>query len=224
MQFKQGTHVYTSDGTNVGSLDRVVLDPQTDDVIELVIRKGRLFGEDKVIPMEWVASATEERVTLDKAERDLPALRKFEDTYYVPVDAKDLHGDLADPSGYESPFVYDYPPLGVAWWGFSNDIGAPPVVSAPQFQKRSEENIPQGTVALREGARVLSKDGDHIGNVAELFTDESNKHVTHLLISQGLLFKERKLIPTNWIKLAGEDDVMLTVSTSVVHDLPAYAG
>ena len=34
MQFKQGTHVYTSDGQDVGTVDRVVLDPQTNEVSE----------------------------------------------------------------------------------------------------------------------------------------------------------------------------------------------
>ncbi|MFN8447928.1 MAG: PRC-barrel domain-containing protein [Anaerolineae bacterium] len=40
MQFKQGTHVYTSDNQDVGTIDRVVLDPQNDEVVGLVVRKG----------------------------------------------------------------------------------------------------------------------------------------------------------------------------------------
>lgn len=51
MQFKQGTHVYTIDGKDVGAIDRVVLDPKTDEVTHVVVRRGWLFSEDKVVPI-----------------------------------------------------------------------------------------------------------------------------------------------------------------------------
>ncbi len=150
-------------------------------------------------------------------------LTKFEETYYVPADENEREGgDFAYPQGYAAP-MYSYPPLGTAWWGgFGGNMGYAPVAAAPEYTERVQENIPQGTVAVKEGARVLSLEGDHIGNVEEVFTDAATNRVTHLIISQGLLFKERKLIPTNWIKLAGEDDVILTVKTKVVHNLPDY--
>jgi len=219
MEFKQGTHVYSSDGKNVGSIDRVVLDPSTDEVTDLVVRKG-WFSEDKVIPIGMVETTAEDRVTLDKAEHDLFKLSKYEETYYVPADENERQGgDYAYPQGYAFP-MYSYPPLGMAWWGYGGGMGYP--AFAEQYSKRVQENIPTGTVAVKEGARVLSLEGDHIGNVEEVFTDATTNRVTHLIISQGLLFKERKLIPTNWIKLAGEDDVILTVKTKVVHNLPDY--
>ncbi len=223
MEFKQGTHVYTSDGKNVGSIDRVVLDPRTDEVTDLIVRKG-WFSEDKVVPLALVETTSEDRVTLDKAEHDLPTLLKFEETYYAPAyDNQPQGGDSAYPQGYAAP-VYSYPPLGMAWWGwgYGGNTGYAPDMVEPDYMKRVQDNIPVGTVAVKEGARVLSLEGDHIGNVDEVFTEAATNRVTHLIISQGLLFKERKLIPTNWIKLAGEDDVMLTVKTKVVHKLPEY--
>ena len=223
MEFKQGTHVYTSDGKNVGSIDRVVLDPQTDEVTDLIVRKG-WFSEDKVIPLGLIETTTEDRVTLNKAEHDLPTLLKFEETYYAPAyDNQPQGGDFAYPQGYTAAPMYSYPPAGVAWWGgFGGNIGYAPITAEPEYMERVQDNIPTGTVAVKEGARVLSLEGDHIGNVDEVFTEATTNHVTHIIISQGLLFKERKLIPTNWIKLAGEDDVMLTVKTKVVHNLPEY--
>lgn len=225
MEFKQGTHVYTSDGKNVGSIDRVVLDPRTDDVTDLIVRKG-WFSEDKVIPVGLVETTAEDRVTLAKTEHDLPTLTKFEETYYAPAyDTQPQGGDSAYPQGYAAaPMpMYGYPPIGVAWWGgLGGNIGYAPGMEEPQYTKRVQENIPTGTIAVKEGARVLSLEGDHIGNVEAVFTDPATNHITHIIISQGLLFKEHKLIPTNWIKLAGEDDVMLTVNTKIVDNLPEY--
>jgi len=219
MQFKQGTHVFASDGQDVGSIDRVVLDPLTDDVSDLVVRKGWLFSEDKVVPIGMVASASEERVTLNETKADLQKLPKYEEHYYVPAtDADYKTGKVVYPEGFASP-VYGYPPLGTAWWGYG---AYPPADLQPNYAERVQQNIPEGTVALKEGAHVLSLEDEHVGDVEEVFTDSATNHVTHLVISRGLLFKARKLIPTNGVKRVDEDNVMLTVKTSVVNALPEY--
>jgi uncharacterized protein YrrD len=46
--------------------------------------------------------------------------------------------------------------------------------------------------------------------------------VTHFLISQGILFKDRKLVPVHWVKSVGEDSVSLAVSSQVLERLPSY--
>jgi len=223
MQFKHGTHVYTSDGQDVGTVDRVVLDPQTNEVSDLVVRKGWLFVEDKVVPIEMVASATEDQVTLRETKSDLQKLPPFEETYYVPAIEEDWRKSTSvPPSGEYTGPVYSYPPMGTAWWGGGTYMDYMPVDLQPEFMARVQKNIPEGTVAIREGARVISRDGKHIGDVEEVFTDPASNRVTHILISQGVLFKDRKLIPTNWIKAESEEEVSLTVETSVVNNLPEY--
>jgi hypothetical protein len=46
--------------------------------------------------------------------------------------------------------------------------------------------------------------------------------VTHVLIAQGLLLKERKLVPTTWIEAVGENQVRLGVRSRMVENLPPY--
>ncbi len=116
--------------------------------------------------------------------------------------------------------LYGYPPLGATWWSVDGELEA----SDPEYREQIQENIPVGMIAVREGARVLSVEGEQVGHVEDIFTDSATNHVTHLIISKGLLLKERKLIPSNWVKLAGEDDLILTVKTATVHELPAYSG
>ncbi len=221
MRFKQGTHVYTSDQQDVGTVDRVVLDPATDEVTGLVVRKGWLFTEDKVVPVGMVETATEERVTLRRTEASLDKLPEFEETYYVPAEEYDYAADVTPAAPYAAP-LYTYPPAGTAWWGYGSYIGVPPLGLEPDVATRTEKNIPEGTVAVREGARVISQEGDHVGDIEEVIIDETSDRATHIVIARGLLFKERKLIPANWIKVAGEDEVILTVRTSVVEGLAEY--
>ncbi len=216
MQFKEGTHVFTSDGENAGSIDRVILDPQTQAVKGIVIRQGRFFTEDKVIPLSLIETADERRVTLRKAKHDIQKLARFEEKYYVPVNGGDSVEDHRTP-------LYDYPPVGEAWWGFGSYLEPVPLEVAPPYAPRIKFNIPEGTVAIREGARVIGTNGEHVGNVEDIFTDSQTDQVTHLVISHGLLFKQHKLIPTNWIKLESEDEVFLTVSGATIEHLPEYA-
>lgn len=233
MKFKHGTHVYTSDERDVGTIDRVVIDPSTEEVRELIVRKGWLFSEDKVVPVNLVANATEDRVTLADTKEELDSLPPFEERYYVQPDghtdderaglnaAADVGIEANDV--YVEP-IYSYPPLGTPWWGLGTYGGvvAPPLSTDVPFPERVKQNIPEGTVAVREGARVYSSDDKHVGDIAEVFIDSESNRATHYVISKGLLFKESKLIPTNWVKVTGEDEVILSVKTDVVDRLPAY--
>jgi uncharacterized protein YrrD len=219
MQFKEGTRVYTVDGRDVGTVDRVVLDPRNNKVSGIVVRKGWLFTEDKVVPIEMVDVASEDRVTLLETKHDLQELPEFQDTYYIPAYEEDYKGVALPHPPHAMPF-YSYPPVGVAWWGVGTYMDYP--VVEPEYVVRTDENIPDNTIALSEGARVVDLDGKHVGDVEELFFDSESKRVTHLLISKGILFKEHKLIPGNWIEVMGEDEVSLHVPTKVVEALPEY--
>ncbi len=232
MEFKAGTHVYTADGKDVGSIDRVILDPHTNEISGIVVKQGWLFSEDKVISIDLVNTTTEDRVTLHQTKHNLHDLPSFEETYYVPLEEEDYPKGLSEKAvafpDYAPPASYGYPPLGTAWWGYGGYFGLPPAEPTAtsdygaDYIQRTRTNIPEGTIAVREGARVMSLDDQHVGDVEEVFTDPQSNYATHILISQGHLFKEHKLVPTNWIKSERENEVRLTVSTSLVERLPDY--
>jgi uncharacterized protein YrrD len=77
-------------------------------------------------------------------------------------------------------------------------------------------------VALKEGAKVVAADGEHVGNVEELVTDSSTDRVSQVMISQGLLLKEKKLVPSNWIDTVAEDEVYLGVGSDTLNSLRSY--
>ena len=68
----------------------------------------------------------------------------------------------------------------------------------------------------------MSSDGEHVGDVERLFVDSDSNRATHFVIAEGLLFKERKLIPANWVRSIEEDKVHLAVPSRVLERLPAY--
>jgi uncharacterized protein YrrD len=213
VQFREGTNVFTSEGQKVGEVDRVVIDPETKEVTHVVVQKGFLLTTDKVVPVSLIGAATEDRVTLREDAGDLEALPEFEVKYYVPIGEAEMHRKL-EP-GYV-PSFYLYPPAGVSWW---NTPGGYPI---PPYVVETERHVPEGTVPLREGAEVVSIDGDHVGDVEAVLTDPEEDRATHLLISQGLLLKENKLVPTTWVSTVLEDEVHLMVGSDLLKRLAEY--
>lgn len=211
MQIREGATVVTVDEQDVGRVDRVVIDPRSGDVTHLVVRKGLLLPEDKVVPMAWVATSTEDRVTLREMATALDDLPLFEELHYVSPE------DDETAAGYALP-LYWYPTVGAAWGGYSG--GPPPPLMVPPVE--TERNIPAGTVPLKEGARVVSADGEEMGEVERIVTDGMRGQVTHFVLGYGLLTHEHKLIPAHWVRRLRENEIELGVSKRTVDRLPVY--
>lgn len=218
IQLKEGTRVVTSDGKEVGKVNRFVIDPLTDKVTHIVVQKGGLFAEDKVVPFNKVNLADEHDIVLKESIGDFNDLPPFEETHFVQAAGQDVNAPTPDdpPHLRVVPAYYWYPPAGYmevpgSGIGYEN---------WPQIQ--TKQNIPEETVALKEGSTVVSSDGRHVGNIERLVLDRESNRVTHFLISQGLLFKDRKLIPAHWVRSLEEDKVHLAVSADVLETLPEY--
>lgn len=216
MELREGTSVFTPGGEEVGKINRFVLDPGTNEVTHLVVQKGWLLPEDKVLPIGMINTATEERVVLNQEMDDLDQLPPFEETHYVELNEADV--SPTGPSTYRyAPSYYWYPPSGYLGYPALGPgyYGWPPV--------ETTRNIPADTVPLKEGADVMSSDGEHVGDVERLFVNTESNKATHFVISAGLLFKERKLIPAHWVRSVEEDKVHLAVPSRVLERLPAYS-
>jgi uncharacterized protein YrrD len=220
VELKEGTSVFTPDGRQLGTINRIVLDPETGEITHIVVQKGWLFSEDKVIPFRRVQSTGENRIVIDESMSDFDQYPPFEETYYVSaVDAEEARRTMpadAYPSNVILPAYYWYPPYG------NGGFPAYGLQHNPWPRTATKQNIPANTVPLKEGVKVITSDGKHVGNVDRLLVEPNSSRMSHFVISEGLLFKERKLIPANWIRSASEDEVHLTVSSSVLERLPAY--
>ena len=218
MELKEGMSVVTPGGEEVGRVNRFVLDPATNEVTHIVIQKGWLLPEDKVVAFNMVSADSGGKLLLSDEVREFEKLPPFEETHFVRV--TDDHPDDPTPSGdpeyHHTPAYYWYPShANIGYPGFGLGYYAWP-------NAKTKQNIPDDTVALKEGADVISSDGDHVGDVERLLIDKESNKATHFLISQGMLFKDRKLVPAHWVRSVEEDKVYLVVSARLLERLPSY--
>lgn len=205
IQFQKDASVLTANGQQIGTLERVVLNPENKVVTDIVVRTGTLFNKaDKVVPVEYIVETTENQVVVSHEAGELESFPPLEERHLVSEKA-----DVAQKLDEVPPVVYGSPGFG------------PMLVPAPgeQIVTQIEQNIPVGTVAMKEGAKVISADGKHVGNVERVLADPSVDQVTHLVISQGLFTKANKLIPINYVMTVGEDAVHLRVKRVSIQDV-----
>ena len=210
MKFQEGTPVTTVGGDKVGTIDRLVVDPITNDVTHIIVQKGFLFTEDRVIPVEAIAQSDEESLQLTASVEGLDEFPKFEERYFVT------------PQGYESqPYkdwamspVFYYPPVGPAQYPYYDG-------AFPNGVVRKDDSIPEDNIVMSEGAKVITMDDEHAGEIEKVITDEAGK-ITHLLISKGLIFTTERLIPIGWVRQLQNDEIKLYVRNEVIEDLPEF--
>ena len=240
MKLTKDARIITVDGQDIGNLNRFVMDPKSKQVSHIVFETGLLSKEEHVVPMQFVDHVDDHGIHLRALPvDDIHELPVFEEESYVVSD----EGVLLD-KGYISDdtvsHYYYYPPAPFGADGIlrpddtlmgnpstrSGGVTGPriPVSGDQGFVHQVDQNIPDGTVALKEGAKVISSDSKHLGDIEKVFVDTESARATHLLITKGLLFKERKLVPVDWVDLVGEDEVYLSVNSSVTMKLPDYTG
>lgn len=218
MQLKKDAKVMNSDDKEVGRVDRVVIDPHTQETTHIVIHDGRVHMHDKVVPMGIIDRVQGDNVLLRTEVTDLSQYPDFEETSFIPysVENPDEAVTLSESTLLRYPLV---------------SYGAGGYDSKPDtdVSMNSKENTsPQG-IALQEGAEVHSRDGKHIGDIESILTYRGNpaesqpSQVTHLLVSYGLLKRHRKLIPIYWVNSIKEDVVHLAVDASVVDAIADYS-
>ncbi len=204
MQFNQGAKVMTLEGKEAGHIDRVVIDPKTNEVTHVVVRRGLLQRQAKVVPVTVVTAGRDGQLGLHVKSGELDLLPDYEEKQYISADSAE--------GGRTPSAVFLYPPY---------PGGTPGMASySPHYITKTRLNIPEDTVALKEGAKVIARDEKEVGHVAQVLMGTPDDRVTHFVIEKGMLVKEHRLIPVEWVDRLTNDEVHLVVGSYTVERLP----
>ena len=213
MQFNRDASVFSTEGKEIGKIDRVVIDPKSKAVTHLILRKGLIFTEDKVVPVDMIITGVGDRMILRLAPNKLDELPRYQDTHYMVANEEELGRVNPKDSLFigMTPALYQYPP-------YIQTLAPPPRTERAYIEEK-ETNIPEGTIALKENARVITRDEKHIGNIEKVLYDPEAHRATHFIVSKGRLLKEKKLVPVEWIDSIKEDEVLLAVGARQIEEI-----
>jgi uncharacterized protein YrrD len=76
---QEGTQVFSADIEQVGSVERLFVDPDSGQVTHILISSGLLPKKQKLIPAMWISEVHEEKITLAVGSSLLESLPDYED-------------------------------------------------------------------------------------------------------------------------------------------------
>jgi uncharacterized protein YrrD len=206
MNIEFGAKVLTAEGDDIGTIDKLILDPEGGDLHAIVVRKGLLFGRDIEIPVDAIMERERGAVRIRYAKNQLDELESFyEDSYTTPPPERSA----------EYLSGYGYPASGLLWPSrWSGPVSGEPygheAVGAVEDEVATMHRAQDlSNAVIKEGSDVRSRDGEKVGEVHQLVFDSLTGRPTMLVIRKGFLFTEDVEVPAGLISSVDDDRVYL---------------
>ncbi|MCI0547016.1 MAG: universal stress protein, partial [Candidatus Rokubacteria bacterium] len=179
MDISIGADVIGSEG-RLGEVYRVVVDARTDTITDLVVRHGRFFGRERILPLGRVARVEGGVIHVNLDDKGFEALDGYADDRLRAPDPS-----YVGPPGFRNEdFLMDVtvaegPTIGLAG-------GPTPVLGFPGGEQITPDDTVRPTV--EPGDNVLDSTGEKVGEVHSISFDARTGAPTHLVIRSGFLF------------------------------------
>lgn len=198
MEIRFGTPLATVDGARLGTIQRIVLDSETQRLRALSIRSGHIVTRERVIGAGYLAA--------DNVDSPVVALLTAEDIARLPY----LSEGSAGESLSNHPGFHSY----LSWTGGERGIVSYVDDSAnarDRFVPPADVAEPDRDVTLLDARTVVhAVDGKKIGTVAAVLCDPDGIAVSMVLKRAGIFHKGDLYVPTDWAAYsASGDDALL---------------
>jgi osmotically-inducible protein OsmY/uncharacterized protein YrrD len=206
--FNIGAQVRCEDG-RCGQLLKVVVDPAAQEITDLVIEKGFLLKDSRVLPIETVEETTEDEIRLSIASDQLGHFEAYEKKAF----------EIAAP-GWKQRGTYKKGEA-VRWTTMATPYGA--VTSrhiVPMVRQRVHKGISAKETVLEQGTSVKNAQGE-VGAVDHVLVDPDSGDIEHVVVDRGLLARSL-IIPASDVKEVAEDAVLVDLGDDDLNELPRY--
>lgn len=191
--FTIGAHIHCKDG-RAGTLLKVVVDPHTHRVVDLIVEKGLLQKKDRVLPVSVVERTEGDDIYLNIASTDLPNYPEYRELEFrVPA------------PGWEpnSPYRQEEMRHWATHYGLEGYHE--PVI--PMITRRVHKGIPGNVEAIGRNTPVRNEQGA-VGKIDHLLVDEETKEITHIILARGIL-RHQIVMPIDWVKIVDDEGVLI---------------
>lgn len=213
MRIDLGASVHSSDGENLGTVDRIVIDPETKAVQQFILQHGFLTQTHKIVDIDMVVGQEGDTVRLNQSADQVAKLPDYVQERFVQVPEHDVDAiPFIIPTAMGAgSYLYGAPYMGRGYEGSQDSIfDAAPAV-APVIEEVS--NVSEMDVMISEGTDVYSVDGDKVGSVNEVLLSPDGQ-IQGFVVSSGLIFKKHYQIPIAWVDTTGDEQIRLNVGTA----------
>jgi sporulation protein YlmC with PRC-barrel domain len=208
MRIDLETPVHTSDGKDIGKIDKLILDPASGLVRTAVVRKGWFLTDDIEIPVDALEADADGTLRLQYTSEQVDKLpRFFEEQYTAPPVG------IVPPLGYGTTGLLW--PLG--WAGPYTPAPFSPAASdragtpgeSPLFRQQDLENA-----VIGEGSVVRALDGEKIGEVQRLTFDTISDRLSSLVVRRGVLLHEDTEVSADLIESVNDGEIVLALTSA----------
>ncbi len=210
IQLELGQDVYASDGEKVGTVDRLLINPQTHAIEQFIIHSGFFTREDKLVEAGLVSSADRNGVRLNASGEEVHALPTFYEEQYAVASPDQLTGGgmITPNAGGVGQLLYDAPSTGRGYPGTGSFFDPAPI-NPPPLQNQS--NAPEADVMIGEGTDVVGSNGDKLGTIGDVMFGADGR-LEAFVVKAGLLFKHDVRVSADQIAEIASDHVRLNIT------------
>lgn len=211
-----GVSVVTTDGRDVGSLYRVIVDTTTAVVTAITVRRRLLESGDLLKPGGW-DRPRDLRVSIDAvtgADETEARVSLSEDEFLAQQPYITAEG--ADPATSQPPRV-EVEEIATQ---VSAALGGNYAASRDEVEYRtaSERHVSHETLVWERDPHT------HVGDLDAVLMDDVNNRITGLVVRQGVLFSHDVLVPGNYYADLDDDLIHIDIPSGDIHALPPYRG
>lgn len=189
--------VRCADG-EAGTSEGLIVDPVARRVTDMVLRDRHSPYTERLVPVDLIASTTEEEIRLGCSLADIHNLENFVETQFLkPPEDRTVPSDPLD-----SPPIYLWP------YAYPNE-------NVLVTTKR----IPPGELEVRRNTEVDATNGP-VGRVEAFLVDPADEHITHVVVRSGHLARREYAVPVSEMSGISEDRLQLRLDRRAVEALP----
>ena len=188
-----------------GKTTCVIVNPIKKVITHVVVQEKGFMGSERLVPLDQIIEATEDRLILRCSRNDLSNFRLFHSGHYIGAEKGFLD--------YDSNDYYLHPYLTTEFEGSFHSI---PV-------NDDQELIPANELGIHRGSIVHATDGK-VGQVDEFIISPVDDKISHLVLREGHVWGRRLVtIPIGEVDRIETDDVHLKLSKKEIEKLPVIA-
>ena len=223
MDLQLGKPVVTADGERIGTVDRLILDPDMKGFREFIVHRGVLFAEDRLVEEQFIAGVEEDgtvrlTVTAEQA-RQLPLFAEHE--YFAPTGEAFRTGAYPVGTASGPTVLLRSTYAGSGYQAAMRGLGEPAATEGPTIEMRS--NLPDEAVAIGSHTQVITSDGKRIGTVDEIVYDADGE-LQELIVKAGFLSHHALHVARKDIASVTHEAVRLAITGAAVEAESSASG